>query len=53
MLKGYFEKLNCKHQWEVLADSSTVKINDSIAVVVHTKKVLVCKNCGKLKTIEV
>lgn len=52
MFKRYLEKLSCKHKWQQLDETKTIKLHDSVALVVHAKKVLTCKECGAIKIIE-
>ena len=39
---GIANKVKCEHKWEVHDEMSS-----------HRKKVMVCKNCGKIKTVKV
>lgn len=47
IIQGLLEKLCCKHKWYFLDDA--VHFDDFGFS--HTKKTLICKNCGKIKQI--
>lgn len=39
---GIADKIKCDHEWQLREDLSS-----------HRKKVMVCKKCGKIKTVKV
>lgn len=47
-LKRLFEKLCCKHEWELMCDTKHIDEFGGR----YTRRTLVCVNCGKIKQIE-
>lgn len=51
MLKQLLEKLLCKHRWKLYAAVEWSYTWQNTAS--HRRETLICKNCGKIKNIEI